>query len=526
MKRLVFSYAVMMLAAFGVAVASPVPIAVSPGSIERTEQIADACPTFSWGAVSGANAYKLVVYEVTADGELGDQVIEQEASGSALTWTPPLRQCLDRAKTYAWTVGAVGASTISWSEPALFRIVVGSTEEEFRDALEVVKGYLEAHEELTDAASKKAAAPRSNKANKDHERAATAAREKSGGALLNVNGTIAATSFTGDGSALSGIVATGGGTITGDLDIDQDLVVNGTISASALTLNGEPLGNLSSVTEPVVYTPAVLTCGVGAESNSAQWGSLASGTLRITLEGVGYDIAVSFVGVANMDDVALRIQDGINVATGGSETVVWDTDHFIITSADTTISSSLAPLATHSGAMPIDISGAGVNDWMDCDTGNGAVSLARINLPFYEGSMVRLNAEGFIDPLFVAPEIKVGVSQFFVTSGTDTKTITHNLGRVPRRIRIRWYAERLTDSNRNEGEGIFDGTNYATVFEFKSGNPGQSPTFSTTHMIVVDFESFGFNWKAVIGEMNEDTFTLDIDSFDDGATIHFLWEVM
>jgi hypothetical protein len=37
-----------------------------------------------------------------------------------------------------------------------------------------------------------------------------------------------------------------------------------------------------------------------------------------------------------MSDVASKIQTAIRAITSTNETVTWDTDHFVITSADTT----------------------------------------------------------------------------------------------------------------------------------------------------------------------------------------------
>ncbi len=501
----------------------------------HVEQIADACPTFSWGGIPGATGYELEVFVLNDEDALGERVIQQELSGNAYAWTPPLRGCLSRATSYAWSVGAITKTGTIWSDPALFQVASGYSESEFQEALRVVRSYFETNEEGNDQPAEEPASSRpaqSETVDKSDAEVKPVRRKGSGSFAIDGVGNVMASAFIGDGTLLTGVNAdtldskdstefllATGGTITGDLIID------GSLTAPTLILNGE---NFTSVTEPTVYVPAFLTCGTNAESNSAQWASLASGTFRITLESTAYDVVVSFVGAGNMDAVATKIQDAINTATSGSETVTWDTDHFIVSSGDTTGNSSIAALETHGSATPIDISGAGTNDWMDCDSGNGVGNLTRINLPFYEGSLVRLNSEGIIDPLFIAPEIKTGVDQFFANTPASSKTIMHNLGRIPRRIRIRWYSvDRLSDTGRSEGEGIYNGTDYATIYEYAGGTPAQFSSFRTDVIIAVDFEPAGAaNWNAVIGEMDEDSFTLNISYWERLATVYFLWEVM
>jgi hypothetical protein len=60
------------------------------------------------------------------DGEAAEQVsaaLSVELPGSASSWTPPLRRCLDAGRTYAWRVGAVtGEEEPAWSEPAWFEV--------------------------------------------------------------------------------------------------------------------------------------------------------------------------------------------------------------------------------------------------------------------------------------------------------------------------------------------------------------------------------------------------------------------
>lgn len=86
-------------------------------------EIAEECPTFSWGGVSGADAYELVVFDVTtekgADVE-ADPVLQRRIDGSALSFTPALGECLESGRQYAWFVrGYTGRRASGWSEPLL-----------------------------------------------------------------------------------------------------------------------------------------------------------------------------------------------------------------------------------------------------------------------------------------------------------------------------------------------------------------------------------------------------------------------
>ncbi len=117
------------------------PVAVSPGSAAGTV-IGSGCPTFSWGAVAGARFYELAVYRIARDG-VEERVLEKTISGSALSWTPALPQCLDGGAEYAWLVRAVGRDGSSeWSRPILFQVAPGPSDAELRGALALVERHL------------------------------------------------------------------------------------------------------------------------------------------------------------------------------------------------------------------------------------------------------------------------------------------------------------------------------------------------------------------------------------------------
>jgi len=129
------------------------------------------------------------------------------------------------------------------------------------------------------------------------------------------------------------------------------------------------------------YTPAFLTSGSNATAVVGDWADVNNGSVRITIDGTLRSITgLNFTNVVTMDDVALVIQTGIRAATSSSETVVWDVDHFIITSANTTSSSAMT--VTTAGAGGTDISGAGAGlPYMDSETGHGTVTAAVASWP-------------------------------------------------------------------------------------------------------------------------------------------------
>ena len=119
-------------------------------------------------------------------------------------------------------------------------------------------------------------------------------------------------------------------------------------------------------------TPAFLTGGTSAQSTASTWEAVTDGSFAITIDGTDYNIdGIDFTGDLDMDDVAETIQTAIRAATSSEETVVWSTDHFIISSVLTEPTSEVSVTSTSTGTVGTDISGAGAADWMDSDTGNG-----------------------------------------------------------------------------------------------------------------------------------------------------------
>jgi hypothetical protein len=122
---------------------------------------------------------------------------------------------------------------------------------------------------------------------------------------------------------------------------------------------------------------AYVTGGTNAPGNFALWTSITNGSFRIEIDGTWYNITgINFTGYSSMDTIAGKIQLEIRTVTGGMETVIWETDHFIITSGAIPASSSIS-LTTAAG-VGTDISGEGAFSGLACSSGFGTVTLVSI----------------------------------------------------------------------------------------------------------------------------------------------------
>ena len=124
----------------------------------------------------------------------------------------------------------------------------------------------------------------------------------------------------------------------------------------------------------VTTVPAFLTGGNTATSVVATWTAVNNGSFAITIDGVARTVSnIDFTtGVTTMADVATKIQTAVRALTLSTETVVWTTDHFVVSSVlKTTVSAITVTSATGAGT---DISGVGATAFMDADTGHGTVT--------------------------------------------------------------------------------------------------------------------------------------------------------
>ncbi len=190
-----------------------------------------------------------------------------------------------------------------------------------------------------------------------------------------------------------------------------------------LTISAD--SNNETVEVHATYTPGFLTGGSSAESNTAIWDSVSDGEFAITVDGTSREVTgLDFTTVASMADVANVIQVGLRAATSSTETVVWSTDHFVITSVNTTSSSAVSVTSTVAAPAGTDISGAGASDYMDCDTGNGTPTAAVLDPTADDGKVPELNSNGNVDPDLLREVIPstgyTAKGQIVISSAADT----------------------------------------------------------------------------------------------------------
>jgi hypothetical protein len=142
-RTLTVNLALVALAVAGATLAAEAPVAVSPGNTSTFALVEGRCPTFSWGAIAGANGYELVAYRLGAEGEEARETLRQRFRGAVTSWTPSLGQCLERGGQYAWSVRAEGSKeTTEWSAPSLFEVAAGPSTAELEVELAAVREAL------------------------------------------------------------------------------------------------------------------------------------------------------------------------------------------------------------------------------------------------------------------------------------------------------------------------------------------------------------------------------------------------
>lgn len=148
------------------------------------------------------------------------------------------------------------------------------------------------------------------------------------------------------------------------------------------TIGGRIVGTTTVNAASMIYTPAYLTGGSSATTDIPTWQAVTDGSFAITIDGQTLSITgLNFTTATTMLQVASRIQSAIQTAmTAPDATCTWVTDHFVITSTNTTSASAVSVTsATGSGT---DISGAGATPFMDAETGVGTPTAAVLT-PYY-----------------------------------------------------------------------------------------------------------------------------------------------
>jgi|GEM_PF-2285402 len=125
---------------------------VSPGDPERFAGVRDGCPTFTWEASPGADAFELVAFALPPGLEPADvmdhhltaenAVLYATVPGGATAWTPSAERCLAPGGRYAWFVRAVTAGEPSaWSEGRYFAVPAVPTAEELARAVDLIRQW-------------------------------------------------------------------------------------------------------------------------------------------------------------------------------------------------------------------------------------------------------------------------------------------------------------------------------------------------------------------------------------------------
>jgi hypothetical protein len=181
--------------------------------------------------------------------------------------------------------------------------------------------------------------------------------------------------------------------------LNGKLVAGTNIGLTEINNGGDETLSISTtlpvaITAHATYTPAYLTCGTLSQDNPLLWAGTTDGSFRITLNGTAYNVdGLDFTGVTLMTEVATIIQTGLRAATAQLETVAWTGgDYFVIRSVNTTSASTITVLATSTGVVGTDISGAGADNWMDGDV--GTVTLAVLDPTADAGKLGLLDATG------------------------------------------------------------------------------------------------------------------------------------
>lgn len=183
----------------------------------------------------------------------------------------------------------------------------------------------------------------------------------------------------------------------------------------------------AGVSDHEVYTPAFLTGGNAPEIVVAIWDSVSDGAFSITIDGVtremtGLDFQTP--AVLSMADVAAVIQTGIRAVTTSTETCTWSGAEFIVTSANTTVTSTITITSTIAIPAGTDISGAGAA-YMDCDAGSTAVVTAAVIDPTADaGKLVVLAASGNINGALVDATTLGLTAKGAIATASDATTKT------------------------------------------------------------------------------------------------------
>lgn len=311
--------------------------------------------------------------------------------------------------------------------------------------------------------------------------------------------------------------------------------------------------NHKVVVSHTANTAGYLTGGSSAQSAFASWAAVTDGSFGITVDGTAYNVdAVDFTGDGDMDAVAATLQAALRTATSGNETVVWSTDHFVITSIQEDEDSEISVTTTSTGTVGTDISGLGANDWMDCDSGNGVATQGTSD----HDSLVKLDTVGKIESELIEKdtdgalaansddriasqkavktyadtkisEFSRGVNTRLFQTATGTQVIAHGLSKAPKRVRISARFAPSSGPRKAISDGVFTGggQNSCVYIEHDlNGDVSVSGTIAYTVYIMYGTNNADYQLATISVDATNITISWTKVGSTITGSIHFLWE--
>lgn len=288
-------------------------------------------------------------------------------------------------------------------------------------------------------------------------------------------------------------------------------------SRTALFTAGKKLtGATSGATAVVLEASLSLTGGTSAESTVATWAAVTNGSFRVTLDGVAYNVdGIDFSSVTTMAEVASTIQSALRTASSTQATVVWSTDHFVITSSNNTASSSVSALSTSTGTVGTDISGAGAGDFMDADTGTGVTTsgflvLGEISGTFVSGEIITDED----DPIGSAGSATSSSAVFWAAAEVSTAPIAGGIKLIGTRL----FLFRLLTNNASIAYSNVD-TGANPPYSSWTVATGANDAGKITNRTIGNIRGIELLGSYYIAWGDNGKFAFSIDQIDSGGTI-------
>jgi hypothetical protein len=208
------------------------------------------------------------------------------------------------------------------------------------------------------------------------------------------------------------------------------------------------------------------------------------GAFKINIDGTEYDdVTADLSGITDEDDIATALQSAIRTATSSTETVVWDTDHFVVTSSYAGRESSV--LKFQAPTTGTDISGAGY-----LDLGANATEVAGDGDDY---KLVRLDEDGKLPSetldgvdgsgLVNTFPVKTLILTRDITADSGTISTAHGLSFTPKRVLVTAMLTHVfagtgsdTRSHLLTSDGFSDGTNHSCIYN-RDESIGSNPFY-------------------------------------------------